>query len=97
MIDHFNISFVVNGSRVVHHDHYGQDLFAVPKKLGIYREVDSGSDTTTQDIIERIISHRRVYETRNKQKIKKEVAASKALEQLKLTDDDSSDPVTIPK
>ena len=34
------------------------DPYAVPKRLGIYREVDSGCAITTSDIIKRIIDNR---------------------------------------
>ena len=33
------------------------DPYAVPKEKNIYRVVDSGSDLTTEMIIERIVSH----------------------------------------
>ncbi|VDK59706.1 unnamed protein product [Cylicostephanus goldi] len=58
IIDRFNISIVCQGSRVPHHDRSGNDPFEAPKRRGIYREVDSGSDMTTEKIIERIIEHR---------------------------------------
>ena len=34
-----------------------EDPYAVPKHKNIYRVVDSGSDLTTEMIIERIVSH----------------------------------------
>ena len=37
------------------------DPYAIPKRLGIYREVDSGCAMTTSDIIKRIIDNRWVF------------------------------------
>ncbi|PIO71616.1 hypothetical protein TELCIR_06480 [Teladorsagia circumcincta] len=58
IIDRFNISIVCQGSRVPHHNHMGPDPFEAPKRRGMYREVDSKSDMTTEKIIQRIIEHR---------------------------------------
>ncbi|CAJ0608725.1 unnamed protein product [Cylicocyclus nassatus] len=82
IIDRFNISIVCQGSRVPHHDRSGNDPFEAPKRRGIYREVDSGSDMTTEKIIERIIEHRLEFERRNRAKEKKEEAAFAALQKL---------------
>ncbi|KHJ97135.1 cytidyltransferase domain protein [Oesophagostomum dentatum] len=84
IIDRFNISVVCQGSRVPHHDKSGNDPFEAPKRRGIYCEVDSGSDMTTEKIIERIIEHRLEFERRNRQKEAKEEAAFAALQKMKL-------------
>uniref|UniRef100_A0A1I7XVQ2 ethanolamine-phosphate cytidylyltransferase n=1 Tax=Heterorhabditis bacteriophora TaxID=37862 RepID=A0A1I7XVQ2_HETBA len=83
IIDGFNIKVVAQGSRVPHHEHEGPDPFIAPKKRGIFREIDSGSDMTTDIIIRRIIDHRLEYESRNSRKEKKEAAAFEALQKMK--------------
>jgi ethanolamine-phosphate cytidylyltransferase len=56
-----NISLVVHGT---HHEPirgvhaYAHDPFAVPKRLGIYREIQSASTLTAAEIVERILSQR---------------------------------------
>ncbi|KAK5982989.1 Ethanolamine-phosphate cytidylyltransferase [Trichostrongylus colubriformis] len=82
IIDRFNISIVCQGSRVPHHNHTGSDPFEAAKRRGIYREVDSKSDMTTEKIIQRIIEHRLEFEGRNKKKEKKEIAAFAALQRM---------------
>jgi len=82
LIDRFRIQVVVQGSRTEHHAH-DVDCYALPKRLGIYKEVDSGNDMTTELIIERIIHNRREFELRNHKKEKKEIAAYSALQKLK--------------
>ncbi|CAJ0933538.1 unnamed protein product, partial [Mesorhabditis belari] len=82
MIDRFNISLVVVGCEVPHHEHDCPDAFEAAKRRGIYREVESGSNLTTEGIIERIIKNRMEYEVRNRKKAKKEAAALEALERL---------------
>jgi len=44
-----------------------------PKKRGIFRSIDSGSMLTTDDITQRIIANRELYEKRNKAKETKEI------------------------
>ncbi|KIH64509.1 cytidyltransferase domain protein, partial [Ancylostoma duodenale] len=60
--NHLFIQVVCQGIRVPHHNHSGPDPFEAPKRRGIYREVDSKSDMTTEKIIERIIEHRHACE-----------------------------------
>jgi len=49
------------------------DPYAAPKKLGIYREIDSPSDMTTSTILSRILRNRQSYIERNLKKEKKEL------------------------
>jgi len=84
LIDRFRIDVVVQGSHIEHHstiDHV--DCYELAKDLGIYRTVDSGNDMTTEKIIERIIDHKIEFETRNRNKAKKEIASYNALQKLK--------------
>ncbi|KAJ3045566.1 Ethanolamine-phosphate cytidylyltransferase [Rhizophlyctis rosea] len=68
----FNVSLVVHGSTIVDVDENGEDPYALPKSLTIYREIPSPMETLTTDtIINRIIEHRRVYEERNRRKAAK--------------------------
>ncbi|CCD73432.1 ethanolamine-phosphate cytidylyltransferase [Caenorhabditis elegans] len=84
ILDQFNVQAVINGFRdnnssVVNSSLASIDPFAEAKRRGIYHEVDSGSDMTTDLIIDRIIHHRLEYETRNKKKEKKEADVAKAM------------------
>ncbi|KAL0595753.1 Ethanolamine-phosphate cytidylyltransferase [Plecturocebus cupreus] len=45
-----------------------------PKRRGIFRQIDSGSDLTTDLIVQRIITNRLEYEARNQKKEAKELA-----------------------
>jgi ethanolamine-phosphate cytidylyltransferase len=45
----------------------------VPKELGIFQKVESGSDLTTKTIVERVLGRRELYEARNARKEKKEL------------------------
>jgi len=84
LIDRFQISLVVQGSRTEHHPTIDEvDCYELPKKLGIFHEVDSGNDMTTDMIIDRIIDHKREFELRNRKKERKEIAAYKALQLMK--------------
>uniref|UniRef100_A0AAY4ASU7 ethanolamine-phosphate cytidylyltransferase n=1 Tax=Denticeps clupeoides TaxID=299321 RepID=A0AAY4ASU7_9TELE len=47
--------------------------FSVPKKKGIFRTVDSGNSLTTDNIVQRIIKNRLLYEARNQKKEAKEL------------------------
>lgn len=54
-----------------------QDRFAVPKKLEIFKQLDSPRTLTTSDILDRINDHRKLYEERNAKKEAREVAEIK--------------------
>lgn len=45
-----------------------------PKRRGIFRQIDSGNDLTTDLIVQRIIKNRLEYEARNQKKEAKELA-----------------------
>ncbi|KAL3112745.1 hypothetical protein niasHT_019719 [Heterodera trifolii] len=87
LVDRFRINFVVQGIRTEHHTAIeGIDCYEVPKRLGIFKTVDSGNEMTTERIIERIIKNRLEFEQRNRAKERKEIAAFKALQRMKMTD-----------
>uniref|UniRef100_A0A3Q2HLF9 ethanolamine-phosphate cytidylyltransferase n=2 Tax=Equus TaxID=9789 RepID=A0A3Q2HLF9_HORSE len=50
------------------------DHFKEPKRRGIFRQIDSGNDLTTDLIVQRIIKNRLEYEARNQKKEAKELA-----------------------
>ncbi|KAI6201550.1 CTP:phosphoethanolamine cytidylyltransferase [Aphelenchoides besseyi] len=61
MIQRFSISLVINGVRSGHSDltfDYCDERFSVAKRRGIFRQINSNSDMTTEKIIERIIDNR---------------------------------------
>ncbi|CAB3407830.1 unnamed protein product [Caenorhabditis bovis] len=85
ILDQFNVQFVVNGFRDQCNGRKSPDQldpFAIAKQRGIYHEVDSGSDMTTDLIIERIIKHRHEFETRNKNKEKKEADVARSMAKI---------------
>ena len=83
LINRFRINIVVQGNHIEHHQTIAEvDPYAIPKQLGIYKTVDSKNDMTTKKIIERIIDHRKEFESRNAKKERKEVAAFKALQKI---------------
>uniref|UniRef100_A0A2K5RYU5 ethanolamine-phosphate cytidylyltransferase n=1 Tax=Cebus imitator TaxID=2715852 RepID=A0A2K5RYU5_CEBIM len=53
--------------------------FKEPKRRGIFRQIDSGSDLTTDLIVQRIITNRLEYEARNQKKEAKELAFLEAV------------------
>nr|XP_054112592.1 ethanolamine-phosphate cytidylyltransferase isoform X4 [Callithrix jacchus] len=55
--------------------------FKEPKRRGIFRQIDSGSDLTTDLIVQRIITNRLEYEARNQKKEAKELAFLEAVRQ----------------
>ena len=55
---HFNVDLVVHGSTTVFPDAFGNDPYAVPKELGKYKNIVTGNDMSTENIIERIIANR---------------------------------------
>lgn len=73
LMDHFKVDVVVHGKTHVMFGENGEDPFEVPKALGRFLTVDSGSDMTTEKIVERIIRNRLEYEARNLKKEKKEL------------------------
>lgn len=52
--------------------------YAVPKHLGVFRELTSPNHTTTSNIIQRIVDNRVAYEHRNAKKAKSEEAYYKS-------------------
>lgn len=76
LINTFNISLVVRGSRseTSHLSAPDPIRYSRAQELGIFRVLPSPSDMTTSSIIRRIVDNRRQYEERNAKKVKSEEA-----------------------
>ncbi|KAI7831887.1 ethanolamine-phosphate cytidylyltransferase-like protein [Kickxella alabastrina] len=77
--DVYHVDVVVHGASDQPLDIDGRDPYELPKKLGIYKEVDHPClNLTTTTIIERIIANRHVYIERQARKAKKAIAEAEA-------------------
>lgn len=56
-----------------------KDPYAEPKRREIFQTIESGSDLTTEKIVQRIIANRLEFEARNEAKEKKELAIIEAI------------------
>ncbi|XP_054564948.1 ethanolamine-phosphate cytidylyltransferase isoform X3 [Eptesicus fuscus] len=81
LLDHFKVDLVCHGKTEIMPDKDGSDPYQEPKKRGIFRQIDSGSDLTTDLIVQRIIKNRLEYEARNQKKEAKELAFLEAMKQ----------------
>ncbi|TRY85504.1 hypothetical protein DNTS_016008, partial [Danionella cerebrum] len=79
LLEHFKVDLVCHGQTQVFLDRDGSDPYAVPRKMGILRMVDSGNSLTTDNIVQRIIKNRLMFEARNQKKEAKEVAVIQAI------------------
>lgn len=78
----FNITCVVHGKTAIDPDTNEQDPYALPKQMGIYREVETRfAYLSTETLVERILSRRQAFEERNRKKQAKELAAIQAAEE----------------
>nr|KAF6296561.1 phosphate cytidylyltransferase 2, ethanolamine [Myotis myotis] len=75
------VDLVCHGKTEIMPDKDGSDPYQEPKKRGIFRQIDSGSDLTTDLIVQRIIKNRLEYEARNQKKAAKELALLEAMRQ----------------
>jgi len=79
-IDSLRINEVVCGSVAHSYTEGGQDsdndLYRVPKDLGILKVVSSPSKLTTPEVIKRILENHALFEERNKKKENKEINAT---------------------
>jgi len=81
LIKQLNINVVCHGQTPTPPDgETGEDPYGPPKKMGIFKAINSGNDMTTEKIIQRIITHRLRFEIRNMQKEKKELTAYEAFQ-----------------
>ncbi|KAK7590837.1 hypothetical protein V9T40_002450 [Parthenolecanium corni] len=73
LLKHFRVDLVVHGSTSVSADKNGADPYALPKSLGKFKVLSSNNNMTTEKIVERIIRNRLEYESRNRNKERREV------------------------
>ncbi|CAB1350135.1 unnamed protein product [Coregonus sp. 'balchen'] len=78
LLDHFKVDLVCHGKTEVHPDKDGSDPYA-PRRKGILHTVDSMNSLTTDDIVQRIIKNRLLFEARNQKKEAKEMAMIQAM------------------
>ncbi|CAO3613769.1 unnamed protein product [Mucor hiemalis] len=65
----YKVAVVAHGNSELEKDLGGKDPYALPKKLGIYKEIDTPNSTiTTEGIITRIIENRKTFEERQRRK-----------------------------
>ncbi|KAF9213232.1 Ethanolamine-phosphate cytidylyltransferase [Podila verticillata] len=68
----YKVNVVVHGNTPSLNDKDGQDPYQLAKDRGIYVEIDNPQNSvTTESIIDRIITHRKVYEERQRRKEQK--------------------------
>jgi len=70
LITTMNVHLVVHGTHVDYHSK--QDPYRVAKELGIYKEIESPSSLTTEEVVERILNQKDNYQKRYDSKAKKE-------------------------
>lgn len=74
LMDHFRVHIVCHGMTPIMQDVDGSDPYAEPKRLGKFKTLDSGNSLTTHDLVQRIIRNRLLFEARNFEKERKEMA-----------------------
>ncbi|XP_055553528.1 uncharacterized protein LOC130141259 isoform X2 [Falco biarmicus] len=82
LLDHFRVTLVCHGMTEVVPDKDGSDPYEEPKRRSIFQLVDSGSNLTTDLIVQRIIKNRLEFEARNQKKEAKELAVLEAMKRL---------------
>ncbi|KAF0887151.1 PCY2 cytidylyltransferase, partial [Crocuta crocuta] len=78
LLDHFKVKLLVGWRRVRISSPSPSPGPQEPKRRGIFCQIDSGSDLTTDLIVQRIIKNRLEYEARNQKKEAKELALLEA-------------------
>ncbi|EPB89151.1 ethanolamine-phosphate cytidylyltransferase [Mucor circinelloides 1006PhL] len=83
----YKVALVAHGNSVLEKDMDGRNPYDLPKKLGIYKEIDTPNATiTTEGIINRIIENRKIFEERQRRKnAKAALERQKELEEKKMT------------
>ncbi|XP_047400193.1 ethanolamine-phosphate cytidylyltransferase isoform X3 [Sciurus carolinensis] len=84
LLGHFKVDLVCHGKTEIVPDRDGSDPYQEPKRRGIFYQIDSGSDLTTDLIVQRIIKNRLEYEARNQKKEAKELAFLEATRQQEM-------------
>lgn len=81
LLEHFNVDVVVRGKTTYSICDDLSDPYQIPKEMGIYHEVDSENDMSTQKIVARIIANRIKFRERNQKKEAKEIKNMKLMEE----------------
>ena len=75
LLDQLNVNVVLSGVVASGSpDQEGGDPYAIPKQLGIYKQLHSPSDITSDLILETIEKNRQTYKERNAKKEQKEIS-----------------------
>jgi ethanolamine-phosphate cytidylyltransferase len=74
LIKHFNVSCVIHGET-----DFEEERYSVPIQKGIFLKIDSGSSLTTDDIVDRVVNNKELYEKGNAAKERKEVEMINAM------------------
>lgn len=75
----FKVDKVVHGNTPSLNDSNGEDPYKIPKGRGIYHEIENPQNTvTTESIIDRIITHRKLFEERQRRKEQKALLEKEA-------------------
>ncbi|XKL63384.1 hypothetical protein PGB90_005748 [Kerria lacca] len=80
LMKHFRVDLVCHGMTTLKNDTNGVNPYAVPKRLGKFKLLDSCNTMTTEKIVERIIRNRLEFEARNIAKERKEIELLQRLE-----------------
>ncbi|XP_047615095.1 ethanolamine-phosphate cytidylyltransferase isoform X3 [Phacochoerus africanus] len=91
LLDHFKVDLVCHGKTEIVADRDGSDPYEEPKRRGIFCQISSGNDLTTDLIVQRIIKNRLEYEARNQKKEAKELAFLEAMRQQEVRPGGESD------
>ncbi|KAF9898586.1 Ethanolamine-phosphate cytidylyltransferase [Lobosporangium transversale] len=75
----YKVDLVVHGNTPSLNDTNGEDPYKIAKERNIYVEIDNPQNSvTTESIIERIITHRKIFEERQRRKAEKAILEREA-------------------
>ncbi len=74
----YQVDLVCHGQTPVAPEVDNSDPYAEPKRQNKFRIISSGNELTTEKLVQRIVSRRMDFESRNAKKEKKEMAAYEA-------------------
>ncbi|XP_077475436.1 ethanolamine-phosphate cytidylyltransferase-like isoform X2 [Stigmatopora argus] len=86
LLDHLKVDLVCHGKTQTYPDKDGSDPYAVPRRQGILRTVDSGNSLTTDAIVQRITKNRLLFQDRNQKKEATEMAVIQAMQRHQVAD-----------
>ncbi|KAM9784911.1 ethanolamine-phosphate cytidylyltransferase-like isoform 2-T2 [Syngnathus typhle] len=86
LLDHLKVDLVCHGKTQIYPSKDGSDPYAVPRKQGILRSVNSENSLTTDAIVQRITKNRLLFQDRNQKKEATEIAMIQAMQQHQVAD-----------